>query len=127
MKSFREFVSRTAKKVPKENERQHLEEARKVIKTGHEQIGIDKPHHKGQQVHAHLPNGRAVNKDGSISHGGDPFIIKKSWADALRGHDFFIDKSRLVESSDDRVTIKVNAELLEFLFELQTFLRKHDG
>jgi hypothetical protein len=126
LKKLSEIAPSRAKKAAEKIGEQHLEEGRKFIKVGHEQIGVDKPHHNGQQEHAHLPNGRAVNKDGSLSHGGDPFTMKKSWVDALRGHNFSIAKSRLVESDGDNVTVELDAAVLEFLAELQAYLSEFD-
>lgn len=102
-----------------------IEEGRKWVNANsRERIGIDKPHHDGQQEHAHLPNGRAVNKDGSISHGGKPFTIKKDWADALRQLSFDIPKSRLIESEGGNVSVELNRALIEFLMELQSYLTR---
>lgn len=107
---------------------EQLDEGRKFIKANNrEEIGIDQPHVPGQQVHAHLPNGRAVNKDGSISHGGKPFELKKDWADALCRIEFDIPKSRLIESDGDTTTVEINGPMLEFLVELQAFLRRPKG
>lgn len=123
LKRFSEFASSRAKKIADKVEQ--LDEGRGFIKVNNrEQIGVDQPHVPGQQEHAHLPNGRAVNKDGSISHGGEPFTMKKSWADALRRHDFDIAQTRLVESEGGQVAITLDAPMIEFLTELQAFVSR---
>lgn len=102
---------------------EQLDEGRKYIDpNNHEQIAIDTPHHEGQQKHAHLPNGRAVNQDGSISHGGDPFVMNRDWADALRRQKFSIPKSRIIEGEGETVAVDLDPRLIEFLTKLQAYL-----
>jgi hypothetical protein len=91
------------------------------------QIGIDEPHVKGQQRHAHLPSGRAVNQDGTVSHGGKPFYLTREEAKVLRQQDFTIKKSRLVESLDaNMVTLEIDQRIADFLIELQAQLGTPD-
>ena len=122
LKKFSEVEPSPARKLIDKIEGQRIDEGRKTIKAGREGIEIDQPHHPGQEVHAHLPNGRAVTKSGGISHGGKPFTMKKAWVDALRGHDFAIAKSRLVESEGDTVTVKLPAAIVDFLTQLREHL-----
>ncbi|WP_170868100.1 hypothetical protein [Methylobacterium sp. 13MFTsu3.1M2] len=101
-------------------EAEELYESRKYIKVSNrEQIGIDKPVAPGQQTHGHLENGRAVNKDGSLSHGGSPFYLTKAQEKALLAANFKIPKSRLIESEGDMVTVTISHELYELLEELK--------
>lgn len=94
-----------------------------------EMIGVDPAHVDGQQVHAHLPNGRAVNIDGSVSHGGEPFYMERSWIDALKRFDFNIQKSRLVEGEDvgPAKYYALERELVEFLKALRKQLDAEIG
>ncbi|MDE2440929.1 MAG: hypothetical protein KGP14_07870 [Betaproteobacteria bacterium] len=97
-----------------------LNEGRKTIPvSNHETAAIDDPHVVGQQVHAHMANGRAVNQDGSLSHGGEPFRLTKDQAAALKRFDFNIAKSRLVECVDGTVMMELDRELVELLLALK--------
>lgn len=129
LKSFKEFRAESEAKanaaiVPITVEAEptgQLDEGRKWIemKKG-EQIGIDEPHVKGQQRHAHLPGGRAVNQDGTLSHGGKPFRLTKDEAKVLRQQSFAIKKSRLVESLGvSMVTIEIDERMVGVLIALQ--------
>ena len=121
---FKDFVNKN--KAPnisdKVTENVRLDEGRKYIDVNsREKIGIDQPHQDGQQVLGHLESGRAVNKDGSLSHGGKPFYLTRAQADALRRADFTIAKSRLVENEGgtNSITIELDQEVLLMLIDLQ--------
>ncbi len=117
-------TSNASKLLKKLEEAGQLDEGRKYIdvKKG-EKIGIDRPHVSGQQVHGHLENGRAVNQDGSLSHGGRPFHLTKAQAAALQRANFEIPKSRLIESENgDKVNLTLERVLVELLADLKKSL-----
>jgi hypothetical protein len=115
-------ITGRAKKLTDKMEQ--LNEGRKYIDADKQgQIAIDTPHHAGQQVHGHLPDGRAVNKDGSPSHGKGPFRLTKKQAKALRDEGFAIKKSRIVEGAGNiKVTVEIDPDVLTFLIELRDYL-----
>ena len=99
---------------------EELNEGRKIISVSNrETAAIDDPHVLGQQVHAHMANGRAINQDGSLSHGGEPFRLTKDQVTALKRFDFKVAKSRLVESADGTVMVELDRELVELLLALK--------
>ena len=108
-------TSKATELLKKLDEAGQLDEGRKYIdvKNG-EKIGIDRPHVPGQKVHGHLENGRAVNQDGSLSHGGQPFRLTRAQADAFRRAGFHIPKSRLIESEHGDV-INLTLERVSWL------------
>lgn len=117
-------TSKATKLLKTLEEAGHLDEGRKYIdvKNG-EKIGIDRPHVLGQKVHGHLENGRAVNQDGSLSHGGEPFRLTKAQADALQRANFDIPTSRLIESENgDKVNLTLERVLVELLADLKKSL-----
>lgn len=123
LKKLSEIAPRKAEKLA-DNAGQ-LDEGRRFIKVNNrEQIGIDKAHVKGQQEHAHLENGRAVNKDGTVSHGGPPFELTRDQAVALKHENYKIAKSRLVESDGSKITVELDPAVLGFLIDLQAYLMR---
>jgi hypothetical protein len=120
--------SKAGKLLEKFEDAGQLDEGRKYIDVNNrEKIGIDRPHVSGQQVHGHLEGGRAVNKDGSVSHGHQPFYLTKEQAAALRRADFKIPKSRLIESENNgKVTLDLELVLVEWLEELKKSLNLRD-
>lgn len=101
---------------------ERLEEAQKRIKVSNrEDAWIHDPHVPGQQVHGHREDGRAVNKDGSLSHGGEPYHLTRAQADAFRREGFKIRKNRLVEGQGEgeQVTVTMSREVYDILIAIQ--------